>query len=210
MRFERKYRISEITPETIASLVRNHPAGFTIAFPDRRVHNIYYDTQELKAFYENVHGVNRRIKYRIRWYGENKYEIIAPKIEMKIKRNTLGEKKAKSINTFSFENLINTSQEVNAFAAEPYHLHPVLTNSYLRSYYLSADGLFRITIDRQLQYNSMLATLSSPGATIDDPAVILEIKYDEAQDVKSGEILQYLPFRHTKSSKYVTGVELTI
>jgi hypothetical protein len=36
---------------------------------------------------------------------------------------------------------------------------------------------------------------------------ILELKYDHEQDEEAGFITNHLPFRMTKSSKYVMGIE---
>jgi len=34
----------------------------------------------------------------------------------------------------------------------------------------------------------------------------LELKYEESEDNNAKDILNYLPFRQTKNSKYVTGI----
>jgi hypothetical protein len=42
-----------------------------------------------------------------------------------------------------------------------------------------------------------------------EEAVVMEIKYELEDDVHTDRITQHFPLRQTKSSKYVTGVQLT-
>ena len=44
---------------------------------------------------------------------------------------------------------------------------------------------------------------------IQDQGLVIELKYEEQFDNQTDRITQYFPFRLTKSSKYVTGVDLT-
>jgi SPX domain protein involved in polyphosphate accumulation len=208
-RFERKFRIEGIHGTVLAELVRQHSAGFYKPFPDRKVNNIYFDTAELKAYFENVYGVNIRRKYRIRWYGDFLKEITRPVLEVKLKHNELGSKCRLGVDPFSWKDLKSLSRLVNSLSVEPHSIQPMLHNSYYRKYYATRDGNFRITIDTKLSYRSLRISALPSVSMISDPACILEVKYNQASDRDAQDILQHIPFRHTKSSKYVTGVELT-
>ena len=96
-----------------------------------------------------------------------------------------------------------------SFKTKAYNFfQPTLLNSYLRSYYGTTDGKYRITIDRELRYFSFLNAKKFTRFLIEDQAVVLELKYDETLDEDAAFIMQYIPFRYSKSSKYVTGLNL--
>ena len=85
---------------------------------------------------------------------------------------------------------------------------PTLLNSYQRSYFGTSDGKFRITVDWNLQFYPPLHQSAFQQQPFVEKQVILELKYKEKQDALAQTIFQYLPFRQTKSSKYVTGILL--
>ncbi len=198
-----------IEAETVRSNLLLHPAGFRELFRDRQVNNIYFDTFDLTTFHQNVDGVNQRKKFRMRWYGEVIQTMKSPQFEIKIKHNELGTKKVTACEDLSFTELERITELANEKSENFTPLFPALLNSYERSYMSSADGRFRITIDQNLYYYSMLGRTDFNGYLVQEPGVILEVKYEEEDDNKAGFILQNLPYRHTKSSKYVNGVSMT-
>ena len=209
MRFERKYRIEQKTVEVVKQMLRFHPAGFTTLFPDRQVNNIYFDTETLDTYRQNVYGVNERKKFRVRWYGENPLEIANPQFEIKIKHNELGTKEVYPIEAFTLDNLGPLTRKVSRIPQPSIPLKPVLLNSYIRSYYISADKQFRVTIDHQLRYHSLLNGPKFRTYQIYDDAIIVEIKYEEDIDDRVNFLTQRMPFRQEKHSKYVNGVMMT-
>ena len=87
-------------------------------------------------------------------------------------------------------------------------LNVVLLNRYYRSYYLSADRTFRLTIDSDFEYckitrlhNNFLAR------TVKRRGGVVELKYDLEDDGRAERITSAFPFRVTKNSKYVEGIE---
>jgi len=90
------------------------------------------------------------------------------------------------------------------------NVRPVLLNSYQRSYFGTFDGKFRITIDWNLNYLSLLNGNSFRKYQHKENGVVVELKYDESLDNATDRIMQYLPFRQTKSSKYVNGISLVV
>ena len=87
-------------------------------------------------------------------------------------------------------------------------LRPVLMNSYQRSYYISRDHRFRLTIDRDLRFQGLDRMQSFTRRSQEDPAVIIEVKYEFGEDQGYDAVGQGLPFRVGKNSKYVTGMLL--
>ena len=210
MRFERKYRIEGITPQDLRQLLRMHPASFRTLYPNRQISNIYFDSPNLMTFHLNVAGVGQRKKYRVRWYGEDVREIQNPRFEIKIKHNELGEKEVHSVDAFSLDNLEGITRSANLLHGGEHGLQPVLLNSYRRAYLQSMDRRFRLTIDWDLRYHSLRNHGDFHRYLIHDDALILEIKYAQADDPRANFITQHLPFRQSKHSKYVRGVELTL
>lgn len=238
MRYERKYRIEELTVAEIRAQLDRHPAGFRKLFPDRQVNNVYLDTPALQFLGENLAGIAQRKKYRIRWYGSDLREARQPVLEVKIKDTELGEKIVVPLEDFRLDSVMALRQAVTAqmrhvtFAEElPVRdqaasateasavdtsrrplihlpLEPALINTYLRSYLISSDGKFRLTIDRDMRFYPTDYAFRPYEDFSEDEAVVVEVKYEETDDRLYDEIGQYLPFRLTKNSKYVHGMLL--
>jgi len=88
-------------------------------------------------------------------------------------------------------------------------LKPSLLNHYNRQYFISFNHNFRLTVDDQLTYIGIGSGNNNfiEKHTSDD--VIVELKYDNIHDGKDAAyVTNNLPFRLTKSSKYVNGFEL--
>ncbi len=126
MRFERKYRIENMSIGHVIQIVKSHPSGFYKAFPDRVVNNIYFDTPNLECFNDNLNGLSHRKKYRVRWYAEKIQHISNPKLEIKYKENMLGGKVVFDIKEFSLHKLSDLKATVNNQIAEQFTLQPVL------------------------------------------------------------------------------------
>ncbi|MFK8006803.1 MAG: polyphosphate polymerase domain-containing protein [Saprospiraceae bacterium] len=208
MRYERKYKIENLSYSLVEQSIRLHPAGFRKIFPDRQVNNIYFDTSDWTTFKENVMGIAERKKFRVRWYSENLQAIEKPVFEIKIKSNQLGDKISHPISPFQLSNLNFTLKEIQNLSEAKVPLFPTLLNSYHRSYFGTPDGKFRITLDRKLRYFSLLNNSKFNRYQIENEEVVMELKYDETLDLATDRITQHFPFRMTKSSKYVSGIEL--
>ena len=86
-------------------------------------------------------------------------------------------------------------------------IFPSLLNRYSRKYFLSADKKYRITIDNNLYYLKISRTnFSFMNCFINRNNIILEIKYNENDDVNIDQITQSLPLRYSKNSKYIDGI----
>ena len=79
---------------------------------------------------------------------------------------------------------------------------------YNRRYFESADHNFRITVDSILEYyNIKLTNNNFINKYIDLESIILELKYNQNFDHEAMNITNGFPFRLTKSSKYINGIE---
>ena len=208
LRFEKKFVVKGIIPELIDAWMKTHPAGFYQPFPDRQINNIYYDTPELRCYAENIAGVNQRRKFRIRWYGQFHAPIVKAKLESKYKHNELGGKDRFKIDPFA-----QTAPPILDRTKHPQLsmdlMIPVLANSYKRRYYRSADRKFRLTIDRNIQFGSFLNRPHGISLDLLQEGYVIEVKYKQDFDSEVHNITNFLPFRQSKNSKYVIGVQMT-
>lgn len=206
MRYERKYHIEHAHRDQVLQNIRLHPAGFREAFAERQVNNLYLDTPGLTAYHHNMQGVGQRQKQRLRWYGPE--EAACPDIvfEIKIKDNQLGRKESLPLGALDWRHWPAYQALIPDAAAQGWS--PTLLNAYRRRYFVTPDGLFRLTVDDQLRFAGFHgAHTRLPTYTM--PDIILELKYDEAVAPQADRITQYLPFLMTKFSKYVVGLART-
>jgi len=216
-RYERKYYLSGEDYGYIRTLILNHPASFRTVFYPRMINNIYFDTPGFDYFYDNVEGNHLRKKIRIRWYDETFAHQKKLTLEYKLKEGLLGDKvshKLADIYTgdgFDFGQMrdeIKVNQLPIPVANELLTLYPTIMNRYVREYFISDDGKCRITLDKDLSFfrihsgrNFFKTSYHLPGD------LIMEMKYDPDDDPVATAVSQNFPFRITKSSKYVIGVQ---
>jgi VTC domain len=218
MRYERKYRSEDLSFSEALQVVRDHPMSFKTLHPDRQVNNIYFDTPELHFLRDNLYGVPQRRKYRIRWYGHDIVQAAQPVLEMKCKDGELGDKFMADLEALTlgdraqlaarfaqgYAAIHATQPPLSSLAAQD--LEPVLLNTYLRSYFISYNGKFRLTIDREMRHYAFGARQTVLPFPRCDEAVVLELKYDEADDDAFQRVAQRLPMRLARSSKYTIGM----
>lgn len=216
-RFERKYHISEAPTAEIEHWVRRCPAMFSEAYAPRFINNIYFDSPNLAAYFQNLDGLSDRTKMRIRWYGDLFGQIQKPVLEFKIKRGRVGAKESFPLKPFTFERgfhigdlrpVLEDPALPPRVLVELSHVEPALINRYYRKYFVSADGHYRITVDSKLEFyrvhrhdNQFLSRSTLPESTV------MELKYSGETAGLDERIMNFFPFRVTRMSKYVTGLE---
>jgi SPX domain protein involved in polyphosphate accumulation len=206
LRYERKYLLSVGDYRTVSSEIMIHPAGFRIQHPDRHIRNIYFDTVELAALNTNLYGVAERAKHRVRWYGDTVLPQGKARWETKQKFNTLGAKIVEDMHIESGATLASIADEVNTRFCKMQPLVPTLMNTYERSYFVTPDNKFRMTVDRDMDFLPVFNGNKSSTRPFTISNIVVELKYDQEWDDEANEILKYIPFRQTKNSKYVTGM----
>ena len=209
--------LSGITKSEVESIIKLHPAMFFEIFHRRSVNNIYFDSHGLNNYFDNINGDLHRRKTRIRWYGELFSEIVEPVLELKIKNGLLGKKLHYPLPPFKLDNhfnmrdifyIVQKAKIPELIKTEIKLSQPVLLNRYSRKYFQSADKRYRITIDTdQIFYQIGYSNSSFYNYRRDNINVILELKYNLDADADAKYITEAFPFRLTKSSKYVAGIE---
>jgi SPX domain protein involved in polyphosphate accumulation len=217
LRHERKFLIVDHSEKDVEQMIKLHPACFSEIFHKRSVNNIYFDTLGFNNYYDNVEGETDRLKVRIRWYDDLLGEIKRPTLEFKIKKGLLGKKESYPLLPFVLDADFSKIQIQQALSSErtPIHvrdlvnsLKPALLSSYLRKYFLSADGQFRITIDWKLTYYKInYSGTTFLNRSVDHNTTVLELKYDSVLEMEAKQIGNQFPFAMTKSSKYLQGLE---
>jgi len=216
-RYELKQTYSAQTLPELRSWIQAHPAGFSTAYPPRRVNSIYLDTNRLDAFNDHISGVPARRKLRYRWYGEDLQTAHAGQMEIKNKSENVGWKLIEHLDRDfmlagkSWGSIMGEwiSASTGIFRELLAVSRPVLLTVYLREYLVSADQHIRLTIDTGLQgfdqYFSACPNLSF-AQPVEEPLIILEIKGDIQYSRELSDILSHFPARANRYSKYVSNL----
>jgi hypothetical protein len=216
-RYERKF-IAEKIPGGIAeSLVKRNSACFSESYPPRQVNNIYFDTPGMDCYHDNLFGIGKRWKVRIRWYNDLFGRVDAAILEFKIKKGFTGTKRSYELPGFNisrehfdsslWKHYFNRSSLPDDVKARLAGLQPVLLNTYQRSYFVSAGKRFRITVDGRMEYYNMRPTWNHFLHLFrEHDKTVIELKYDFKWDNEAGLITNEIPFRVMKNSKYISGI----
>lgn len=186
-RHEYKYKINAAQARVIKGVLdpllkydKHSDNGYYI------VRSLYFDDINDQAYMDKLNGVNKRFKYRIRYYNNDLNFI---NLEKKSKENGLGSKKKLALSVdevkLILDNKINFLLEKGDFGIEFYTqiktmiLRPKVIISYRRLAYYYPYGNVRITIDDNMvsEHNIKHFFDNFCPLSIDDNA-ILEVKYD--------------------------------
>ncbi len=216
-RFERKFYITDLSYHEVQHILKHHPSLLREIYHKRFINNIYFDTHHFTYYLDNVDGAADRLKVRIRWYGELFGEVAQPVLELKIKKGLVGTKKSFKLKPFVFDQNITIksirawiqSCELPGWIQELFtKLNPALVNRYGRMYYQSANTHYRVTIDDNVTFYDIHPLFNNFNRKhIEREAIIVEVKYDQKYDLRAFDISKFFPYRMTKSSKYVNGMD---
>lgn len=179
------------------------------------IQSVYFDNYKDKALKEKIAGVQKREKFRIRWYNGDFSRI---KLEKKMKINDLCLKYSASLSEEEFISIMQgdidwMSVSDDSLIRELYVkeksqlLRPKVIVSYKREPYIYGPGNVRITIDSDIR-SSLYHPLSEGcdtelvDARMEPGRMILEVKYDEYIPSVISDILQMGNIRQGAFSKY--------
>jgi hypothetical protein len=215
-RHEVKFAAHATEYKTLRHWLRMHPLCFKTPFPPRQVNNVYFDTWDYRAYAENLAGVSERSKVRFRWYGDSQGP--APgSLEVKQKRNHFGWKQRYNVSndiwcagdSWSTVRVKLKKELPHAgqlwLAQNPL---PVMLNRYEREYFCTADGLIRATIDiKQRAYDQRhWPQLNFRQAAMLQDSLVVEIKFARSDRHQAVELLENIPIRIGRHSKYMNAV----
>ena len=215
-RSERKFAITGASLAGVEHHVRHHPALFFAEYAPRIVNNIYLDSPGLRNYQQNVDGHSHRSKLRARWYGRFFGKVPQAVLEQKCKLGHVGTKQSARLAPFEFGPQVS-AQDVRCWMEssslpenlrhEVLQTEPALVNHYRRQYFRSRDQQVRLTIDSDLAFFRFRRHTNSFLAPVPIPAlVVLELKYSDAASEAAASVASHLPFRMTRMSKYVFGL----
>ena len=177
--------------------------------------SVYFDNYRDKALREKLDGVQRREKFRIRYYNDDLSFIT---LEKKIKHNDLCMKVDAPLTAEDYQRLLQAPgawmlEHPQALVRELYckmtvqQLRPRVLVSYVREPYVYAAGNVRVTFDSHIR-TSLFQSDFSGGALPDISAadapgdMILEVKYDAFLPEIIRSLLQTGTLRQQAFSKY--------
>ncbi len=179
------------------------------------IRSVYFDNYRDKALREKIDGVQRREKFRIRYYNDD-FSFIT--LEKKIKHNDLCRKVDAPLTEADFRRILQSPgawmlEHPEPLVRELYckmktqQLLPRVLVSYVREPYVYAAGNVRVTFDSHIR-TSLFAREFAGGALPDISAtdapgdMILEVKYDAFLPEVIRCLLQSEELRTQAFSKY--------
>lgn len=179
------------------------------------IRSVYFDNYKDKALREKVYGVQKREKFRIRYYNDD-FSYIT--LEKKIKHNDLCMKIDAHLTVEEYRRIL---QEPGAWMLEhpeplvrelyckmkTQQLRPRVLVSYVREPYIYEAGNVRVTFDSHIR-TSLFQRDFSDGAISDICAtdtpgnIILEVKFDAFLSEIIRCLLQSEELRQQAFSKY--------
>ena len=206
MRYEKKWIYNNNSYYQVLSALMRSNFKFKYHYEKRIVNTVYFDDYNLSNVLDNIEGQKDRVKYRLRWYGSDKY-IDKPVFEMKYKKALKTYKKKKSLflkkklNVNNINNLINLKKKFNLKIKNNHLLQPKILISYKRTYLISADNLIRATIDQDIRYKKLFKFNENFFYKLNN--IVMEMKYDTDLDSYFRNLINNISVRYSKSSKYV-------
>jgi len=215
-RMEIKFVAREVHRPRLVNWLAMHPAGFKSPYPDRKVNNVYFDTHGYYAHAQNLSGASARVKLRYRWYGES-CEPAAGVLEVKCKRNYFGWKlrfKCPDVEMGpqddwrQFQRSLSADIPLDGRIWLNTYPFPVMINRYFRQYFVSADEKVRVTIDTgQAVWDQRLKARPNYTLAANLPkSMVVEVKFDRHDRDLASSIIQGIPIRVSRHSKYITGM----
>jgi len=216
-RLEIKFVTYDSKLPEILRWIKLHPAVFSTHHPDRQIQNIYFDTPDCFAFAENLSGVSARQKLRYRWYGPS-HKPQAGQLELKRRNNILGWKEIYPVSETpsyygarwgNIRKLIRSQVDARGKYWMDLNPAPILTNNYNRQYFATEDRKIRLTIDTQFQCwdQRFKSTPNYSNPSHVAATAVVEIKCSREDQKHASEIIQGIPARVGRHSKYMIGIK---
>jgi hypothetical protein len=212
-RREVKFALAQADSVKIRSILEVNCRRIAHRQPFSTVHTIYFDDARLSGCYENLNGIARRAKVRLRWYDQGDQEgdlyfEIKSRVGSLVQKERLPIRCTRPLQELTYGEIVSELQRVlPAKARELLLARPeaVLMSQYRREYFQAPGNPTRITLDEEIVCYSQRAS-SRPAKRFgveDRELVILEVKIPAAGGGDPRELLHPLEPQITKSSKYV-------
>lgn len=155
-----------------------------------RVRSLYFDNHHDKALREKIDGVNKREKFRIRYYNDDASLLT---LEKKCKINGLCTKERAPISPEQVRDILHGRYDSLLTSGVPLivemyskimgqGLRPKIIVDYIREPFVFAPGNVRITLDHHLRIGPDVSDFPDPHGLLipaGEDVVILEVKWDD-------------------------------
>lgn len=153
------------------------------------IRSLYFDDISDKALREKIDGVNRREKFRIRYYNGDTSLI---HLEKKSKLNGLGHKDTATLTAAQAQSIVKGDTDWMISSNEPLvqelyskmkseGLRPKTIVDYIREPFIYAPGNVRVTLDYNIRTGLRCTDFLNPDCVTipaGDAPIILEVKWD--------------------------------
>ena len=154
------------------------------------IRSLYFDNLSDKALREKIDGVNRREKFRIRYYNHDTSLI---HLEKKSKWNGLGNKQSTPLTAQEAQAIVDGDWDWMPVSGRPLvqelyskmmsqGLRPKTIVDYTREPFIYAPGNVRVTLDYDIRTGLNCTDFLNPDCLMirtPDSPVLLEVKWDE-------------------------------
>ena len=191
MRHELKHRITRMDMLCIRQRLLAVAESDSHATNGRyRIRSLYFDTPDDRALKEKIDGVDRREKFRIRYYDDDLSFI---RLEKKSKQHGLGTKDNAKLSAEEAQKIVEgdllwMSDNEQPLIRELFHkmkdqlLRPRTIVDYEREPFTYAPGNVRVTLDFNIRTGLMCTDFLKPDVPtipVNEDPIILEVKWDE-------------------------------
>ena len=215
LRYEIKMLFEKERLDEARSWLLAHSDAFYEIYAARQVNNVYFDTFARDLLQQHIDGIAERAKVRFRWYGEG-WQARGGQMEIKRKNGQLGNKHIVPVHneidfTYSWQDAMLALKVdlPDNFRNLLDGMTPTLINRYRREYYVSMDGVLRVTLDYNLRAFSQTFGLT-PNIDFAQPQrdnLVIEMKADRDENRRIADALAQFPLYTTQNSKYLNGME---
>lgn len=181
---------------TYADMIANRQRLRAVAQPDEHaidgrywIRSLYFDNQADKALREKLDGVDKREKFRIRYYNGDAAVI---HLEKKSKRNGLCSKQSAELTAAEAQSIVDGDWTWMLSSGRPLvrelyskmnaqGLRPRTIVDYMREPFVYAPGNVRVTLDYDIRTGLGCTDFLNPGCITvpaGDAPIILEVKWD--------------------------------
>ena len=216
-RHELKYRIgysdyAALQKRLSAFMPRDVHAG---AGGSYSVSSVYFDNYRDKALREKLDGVQKREKFRIRWYNGDFSFIM---LEKKLKHSSLCLKIDAPVTLREMRGILSAPgpwmlEHPSELVRELYckmktqQLRPKVLVSYTREPYVYSPGNVRVTFDSDIRTSLFaqsfaVAQTAAPAVAASPGECVMEVKFDAFLPDPVAALLQTGTFRQDAFSKY--------
>ena len=153
------------------------------------IRSLYFDDAQDTALREKIDGINKREKFRIRYYDLNTSII---HLEKKSKQNGLGTKEVANLTIEQASNIVNGNWNELLYDPQPLvrelyckmknqGLRPKTIVDYTREPFVYPPGNVRVTLDYDIRTGLHCTDFLNPDCItvpVRDAPVLLEVKWD--------------------------------